>query len=290
MSDLQCAWQEPAILGEGPLWVERENAIYWVDIVDKKVHRLGLVSGSRKTWRFEAQLTSLAARAEGGFIATARHGYVLVNFETNEIKPLVTPEADMPQNRFNDGKLDAKGRYWGGTMDEAEKHPSGTLYRLNPDWSLEVMDRDYIITNGPTFSPDGKIMYHTETAKRTIYAFDLAEDGSIGNKREFVRLQGEDEGYPDGMTADSEGCVWLCHFGGSRITRYSPQGEALQIIPMPVPNVTCCTFGGQGLDTLYITTARYLLSPEQVSQYPLAGSLFSCKPGVTGMPTPYFPG
>ena len=290
MSESHCIWQEPAVLGEGVLWVERENAVYWLDIVEKKLHRLDLESGERKTWFFEDQLTSLAPRAAGGFIATARHGYVWLDLEKEVVTPIVTPEADLPQNRFNDGKLDPWGRYWGGTMDENEKQPTGKLYRLGPDLSLQVMDQDYIITNGPAFSPDGHIMYHTETAKRTIYAFDMHEDGSIGNKREFVRLQRDDEGYPDGMTTDSDGCLWLCHFGGARVTRYSPQGEVMQVIHLPTPNVTCCTFGGPQLDALYITTARYLLSPQQVGRYPLAGSLFVCQPGAVGLPTPYFAG
>jgi sugar lactone lactonase YvrE len=288
MVDLKCIWEEPAILGEGPLWVARENAVYWVDIVRKKVHRYALADGARRTWTFETEVTSLAARQQGGLVGTVRDGFAFIDLETDTIEPVAMPEADIPGNRFNDGKVDENGRYWAGSMDDGEKRESGSLYRLDGDLSLHKMDENYSITNGPTFSVDGKILYHTDTAKRTIFAFNLSEDGAISNKRIFVQLEAEEEGYPDGMTVDSKNCIWLAHFAGSRITRYSPEGEILNVMSMPVPNITSCTFAGPDLDTLYITTARHLLSDVEVRKYPLSGSLFSCKPGVTGLPTPLF--
>jgi len=290
MVDVKCVWEEPAILGEGPLWVARENAVYWVDIVSKKLHRCGPADEARRTWTFETEVTSLAARQQGGFVGTMRDGFALIDLETGAVEPMAMPETDIPGNRFNDGKVDGNGRYWAGSMADGEKLASGSLYRLDSDLSLHKMDENYIITNGPAFSRDGKTLYHTDTAKRIIYAFDLSADGAISNKRVFVQLEAEEEGYPDGMTVDNENCIWLCHFGGSRITRYSPEREIRQVIPMPVPNITSCTFAGPDLDTLYITTARHLLSDEDIRKYPLSGSLFSCKPGVTGLPTPLFAG
>jgi len=186
--------------------------------------------------------------------------------------------------------VDENGRYWAGSMDDGEKLETGSLYRLDGNLTLHKMDENYFITNGPAFSLDGKTMYHTDTARRTIYAFDVSEDGAIANKRVFIELESEEEGNPDGMTVDSENCIWLSHFAGSRITRYSPEGKALQVIPMPVPNITSCTFAGPDLDTLYITTARHLLSEKEIHKYPLSGSLFACKPGVKGLPTPLFAG
>ena len=290
MVDIKCVWEEPASLGEGPLWVARENAVYWVDIVSKKVHRYGVADDTRRTWTMAAQVTSLAARQQGGLVGTVRDGFAFIDLPTGEIEPLVMPEADVPDSRFNDGKVDSKGRFWAGSMDDGEKLASGSLYRLDSDLSLHKMDDDYIITNGPAFSVDGQTMYHTDTAQRTIFAFDCNEDGAISNKRVFVKLEAEEEGYPDGMTVDSENCIWLAHFAGSRITRYSPQGEILQVIAMPVPNITSCTFAGTDLDTMYITTARHLLSEADIDKYPLSGSLFSCRPGVAGLPTPLFAG
>jgi sugar lactone lactonase YvrE len=290
MVDLKCVWEEPAILGEGPLWVARENAVYWVDIFSKKLHRYGPADGVRRTWTFETEVTSLAERQQGGLVGTVRDGFAFIHLETNTVEPVALPEADIPGNRFNDGKVDGNGRYWAGSMDDGEKLASGSLYRLDGDLSLHKMDENYSIPNGPTFSLDGKTLYHTDTAKRIIYAFDFSKDGAISDKRIFVQLEAEEEGYPDGMTVDSENCIWLAHFAGSRITRYSPEGEVLNVIAMPVPNITSCTFAGPDLETLYITTARHLLSDEDIRKYPLSGSLFSCKPGVTGLPTPLFAG
>ncbi|MBE2225513.1 MAG: SMP-30/gluconolactonase/LRE family protein [Anaerolineae bacterium] len=289
MIDVTCEWQIEASLGEGPLWVAAENAVYWVDIPQQHVHRLSLADGARQTWSFAVAVTSLSPRAQGGFVCTVRDGFAFLDLNTGTIEPIVLPEADLPGNRFNDGKVDGNGRYWAGTMDDRGELETGSLYRLDKDLSCHKMDENYIIDNGPTFSTDGKILYHTDSIKRTIYAFDLNETGDISNKRVFVQLP-EEDGAPDGMTVDSENCIWLCHFGGSRITRYSPNGEILQVIPMPVPNITSCTFAGPELDTLYITTARLHMDEAALAKYPLAGSFFSCKPGVKGLPTTLFAG
>jgi len=290
MVDIQCVWEEPAILGEGPLWVARENAVYWVDIVSKKVYRYGVADDTRRAWMYEAGVTSLAERRQGGLVGTVRDGFAFIDLESGIFKPIVMPEADMPENRFNDGKVDENGRYWAGTMDDGENLETGSLYRLDGDHTLHKLDENYTITNGPAFSVDGKTLYHTDTAKRTIFAFDFSADGAISNKRVFAELVAKEEGYPDGMTVDSEDCIWLAHFAGSRVTRYSPEGKVMEVIPMPVPNITSCTFAGPDLDTMYITTARHLLNEEGLRKYPLSGSLFSCKPGVTGLPTPLFAG
>ena len=290
MSELRCEWQIEAELGEGPLWVARENALYWVDIVRRNVHRFSVADGAKTTWSFSTQVTSLAEREQGGFAATVREGFAFIDFVGGSIEPIALPEADNPGNRFNDGKVDIVGRYWGGSMDDTEATESGSLYRLNADLSLQKMDDHYIIDNGPAFSIDNSIVYHTDSAKRVIYAFDQDENGNLSNRREFIRLEDEAEGSPDGMTVDEEDCIWLCHYGGARITRYSPEGEVLQVVSMPVPNITSCTFGGPELDTLYITTARKGIPAEELKKYPMAGSLFSLKPGVRGLPTPLFAG
>ena len=290
MSELKCVWQIEADLGEGPLWVARENAVYWVDIFKHHVHRLSLSDGAKTTWSFDQEVTSLAERDQGGFVGTVRDGFAFIDFEATSYEPIALPEADISGNRFNDGKVDGNGRFWAGTMDEKAEAESGSLYRLDADLGVHKMDDKYIIDNGPAFTVDGKTMYHTDTVKQVVYAFDCNEAGDVSNKREFIRFVDEAEGKPDGMTVDSENCIWLCHFGGARITRYSPEGKVLRVVSMPVPNITSCTFAGPNLDTLYITTARALISDEEIENYPLAGSLFSLKPGVSGLPTPLFAG
>ena len=288
MIDLKCEWEIEATLGEGPLWVAAEDAVYFVDIINKQLHRLSLADGARQTWSFDVEVTSVSPRAQGGYVCTVRDGFAFLDLPAGNLEPIVMVEADMPGNRFNDGKVDGNGRYWAGTMGDG-KQETGSLYRLDKDLSVRKMDENYVITNGPAFSTDGKTLYHNDSEKRIVYAFDLSADGSLSNKHVFVQLT-EEEGHPDGMTVDSENCLWLCHFAGSRITRYSAAGEVLQVIPMPVPNITSCTFAGENLDTLFITTARLHIAEEELGNYPLAGSLFSCKPGVKGLPTPLFAG
>ncbi len=290
MSEVKVAWEIPALLGEGPVWVESENAVYWVDIFKNKAHRYTLADGGKTTWTFDFEVTSLSPRRDGGFIGTIKDGYAFINFEVLSASPIVLPEADRPGNRFNDGKVDKSGRYWAGTMDIEQAGETGSLYRLDPDLSARQCDSDYIICNGPTFNLDNSIIYHTDSIKRTIYALDMAPDGDLSNKRVFAEFTTDDEGVPDGMTTDSEDCIWVAHFGGARITRYSPAGEILQVVPIPALNITSCTFAGAELDTLYIVSASTAMSDEQLKQYPLAGSLFSYKPGVKGVPTPLFAG
>ena len=290
MSDVQLVWEIPAILGEGPLWVEAENAVYWVDIFSNKVHRYALADGGKTTWTFDFEVTSLSPRRAGGFIGTIKDGYAYINFDVLSASPIVLPEADQPGNRFNDGKVDNSGRYWAGTMDIEQVGETGSLYRLDPDLSVRQCDSDYIICNGPTFNLDNTVIYHTDSIKRTIYALDMAPNGDLSNKRVFAEFTNDSDGVPDGMTVDSEDCIWVAHFGGARITRYSPAGDILQVVPIPALNITSCTFGGADLDTLYIVSASTAMSDEQLKQYPLAGSLFSYKPGVKGTPTPLFAG
>ena len=290
MSDVQLVWEIRAVLGEGPLWVEAENAVYWVDIMSNKVHRYVLADGAKTTWTFDFAVTSLNPRRGGGFIGTIYDGFAYIDFDVLSAAPIVLPEADMPGNRFNDGKVDNSGRYWAGTMDIEQAGESGSLYRLDPDLSARQVDKDYIICNGPTFNLDNTIIYHTDSIKRTVYALDIGDDGSLSNKRVFTQFTLDDEGVPDGMTVDSEDCVWVAHFGGARLTRYSPAGEILEVVPLPAPNITSCAFAGAELDTLYITSASTFMSDEELAQYPLAGSLFSYQPGVKGTPTPLFAG
>ena len=290
MSKVECVWEIEATLGEGPLWVAQEQAVYWVDIFNNKIHRYGIVDKAKKTWNFDEAVTSLSKRERGGFIGTVRDGFASINLDNQTVEAIQLPESNIPKNRFNDGKVDAQGRYWAGTMDTEQKSESGVLYRLNSDLSIDTMDKNYIITNGPTFSKDGNTLYHTDSIKREVYAFDISSTGEISNKRIFTKFENDGDGVPDGMTVDSEDGVWICHFGGSRITRYSPEGQILQVVPLPVPNITSCTFSGDKLDVMYITTAQTGIDKADLPKYPLAGSFFSYKPDVKGLPTPLFAG
>ena len=206
------------------------------------------------------------------------------------MRPITDPEGDRPGNRFNDGKCDGSGRLWAGTMDDAIEQPTGALYRLDRDLSVHRMDDGYVVTNGPAWSPDGRIMYHNDTTARTVFAFDCDPvTGEIAGKREFLRLPDTD-GYPDGLTVDSEGGVWLAHWDGWRVTRFTAAGAVDRVVRVPAAQVTSCTFGGADLRTLYVTTASTGLDGAQRAEQPLAGGLFAVELDLAGLPTNRFGG
>ncbi|MBC8158696.1 MAG: SMP-30/gluconolactonase/LRE family protein, partial [Alphaproteobacteria bacterium] len=192
--------------------------------------------------------------------------------------------------RFNDAKADGQGRLWAGTMDDTESGDnSGVLYRLDADRSWRAMDHGYGVTNGPAFGIDGKTMYHTDSPARTIYAFDVDDAGQISNKRVFIKFT-EEDGYPDGMTMDAQGYLWVAHYRGWRVSRFSPDGQLDRAIALPVAQVTSCVFGGPNLDTLYVTTATQTLGEDERQGQPLAGGLFEIAVGIRGLPSAEFAG
>ena len=279
-----------ADLGEGPLWSARDQAIYWTDIKVKRLNRYRLADGATHSWDMPDTIGWAVERRGGpGFVVGLAHAIVEVTLDPLAITQRCAVEADQPANRLNDAKVDPKGRVWFGTMHDREQASSGAFYRLDPDFSVHEVDRGYIVANGPTFSPDGAIVYHTDSSAREIYRLDVQPDGSLANKRVFARFT-EEEGYPDGMTTDREGWLWVAHWGGWRITRFRPDGARDRVVPMPVSQVTSCTFGGDKLDRMFVTSARIGLTEAQLAKEPLAGGLFEIDPGVTGLPTPQFAG
>jgi xylono-1,5-lactonase len=278
-----------AVLGEGPVWVEREQALYWVDIKGDRIFRRRFSDGEVTTFTPPLRICSLAPRASGGFIAGSARGFALVDLDAGRYELIGEVEPDLPQNRFNDGKVDRQGRFWAGTMDGAEKEVSGALYRLDPDRSWSRVDDGYRVTNGPAFSIDGKRMYHSDSARRRIYVFDLNEGGGATGKRLFTKLD-EQHGYPDGMTVDADDCLWVAFWDGWCVRRFSPAGECIKTIQMPVQRPTSCAFGGPELDHLFITSACGGLNEKALSTQPYAGGLFMIKPGVRGAADALFAG
>jgi xylono-1,5-lactonase len=280
-SNVHCVADVHAVLGEGPVWVAREAALYWVDIKGRKIFRLD----SRRDlteWPTPLRVGSLVPRKSGGFIGGTEDGIAALDPAAGRFDILFNPEEDLPGNRFNDGKLDRQGRFWTGTMDDAERSDSGTLYRIDADLSWRAVDRNYRVTNGPAFSPDGKRMYHNDSARQRTYVFELAADGTPGERSVFLQFK-EGEGFPDGMTVDSEGCLWITLWDGWCLRRYSPAGEWLETIKVPVARPTSCAFGGLDLDRLYITSASTGLDQGSLEMQPNAGGLFIVTPGVRGL-------
>lgn len=274
-----------ASLGEGPVWVAREDALYWVDIKAPAIWRWR--NGEAKCWTPPYRVSALAPRQSGGFIAATEHGFAIIDPELDRYALIIDPDAHIPGNRFNDGKIAPDGSFWAGTMDDAEKAATGSLYRLANGGCTRI-DQGYRVTNGPAFSPDGRIAYHSDSALRKVYRFDLSAD-SVGVRDVFLSFD-EADGHPDGMTTDAQGCLWIAFWDGHCVRRFSPAGEALERIDLPVQRPTSCAFGGPELDRLFITSARIGLSTEQLAAQPLAGALFAVKPGVRGLKQPLFAG
>jgi xylono-1,5-lactonase len=279
-SDVRCVADVHAVLGEGPVWVAREQALYWVDIKGYRIFRLD-ESGTTE-WAPPLRVCSLVPRASIGFIGGTDAGIALIDPDAKRYEIIANPEDHLPHNRFNDGKADRQGRFWAGTMDDLEKDATGTLYRVDPDLGCSTIDTGYRITNGPAFSPDGRIMYHNDTARQVTYAFDLREDGHASNRRVFLQF-GPGDGNPDGMTVDAEGCLWIAFWGGSCVRRFSPDGGRLETVRLPVSQPSSCAFGGPDLDRLYVTSAKVGLDEESLKMQPNAGGLFMFTPGVRGL-------
>ncbi|KGB59065.1 SMP-30/gluconolactonase/LRE family protein [Sphingopyxis sp. LC363] len=265
-------------LGEGALWSARDNAVYWVDILAPALNRLSLAGGAIERWDMPEPLGWVVQNRNGELIGGFQSGFALISLDPFAVRPIADPEPHLPGNRMNDGKADRHGAIWCGTMDMAERDACGSLYRLAPDGGWRVMDSGYLVPNGPAFSPCGRWLYHSDTARRTIYRFELTET-DISNKQPFI-LFAEEEGYPDGMTTDGEGYLWVAHWDGGRISRFSPEGRLDRAIALPARRVTSICFAGEALDRMFVTSAATDLPPSIHD-----GALFEVEAGVSGIPT-----
>jgi sugar lactone lactonase YvrE len=272
-----------APLGEGPVWVERDAALWFVDIKSYRIHRLDPVSQALRSWQAPGQCGFVLPSADGRFIAGLQSGLARFDPAVGTFEPLIDPEPQLPGNRLNDGTVDPHGRLWFGTMDDGESAESGTIYRLGADGRCVASTPSCAITNGPAFSPDGTTIYHVDTGKGLIYACAVAEDGALTDRRLFASIPNE-EGHPDGPTVDAEGCVWVGLYNGWGVRRYSPKGELLEEIRFPVSAITKVAFGGPERKTLYATTAAKHLSDAERAEQPHAGDLFAFEVDVPGVP------
>jgi sugar lactone lactonase YvrE len=253
-----------------------------VDIKGRHVHRYDEATRTTQSWPAPEDVGFIVIASGGRFVCGLKSGLYLFDPASGKFQLLTRVDADRPRNRLNDGYVDAAGRLWFGTMDDDEVSPTGALYRYDAT-GLHRCDDDFVITNGPAPSHDGRTLYHSDTLKRVIYAFDLAADGSLSKRRVFARVA-EGEGYPDGPTVDATGCVWVGLYGGWGVNRYSPSGELLSKLSLPVANCTKAAFGGADLQTLYITSAWKGLPREQHMEQTLAGGLFAVRVDTPGLP------
>ncbi|EGX99885.1 gluconolactonase [Nitrospirillum viridazoti Y2] len=277
----RCIWALGATLGEGPVWSPRDRALWFVDIKKRQIHRFRPTDGDTRSFDAPDQPGFALPRAGGGLIVGLPGKLARFDSETGVFEPLVPLEWDRAGNRLNDGFVDAQGRLWFGSMDDAEEGPTGALYSWTGTLKRHV--DGIVITNGPCTSPDGRIFYHTDTLGKTITAYDLSADGALDNGRLLITIE-DGAGWPDGTVVDAEGCLWVGLFGGWAARRYSPAGELLQVVRFPCANITKLAFGGDDRLDLYATTAAKGLSDDDRAAQPLAGGLFHFRATVPGLP------
>jgi sugar lactone lactonase YvrE len=288
VTDVACALDAGALLGEGALWDAALQCLYWVDIKGRAVHRFEPARAHDTRWAVAEDVGSLAVRARGGLVLALRSGFHFFDPATGRTTPVVDPEPERAENRFNDGKTDRQGRFWAGSMHDPEIRPTGGLYRLDADLSCRRMADGLVISNALCWSPDGRTMYHADTARRIVWAWDSdPASGDIAGRRTFVEIAAA-AGAPDGATVDAEGFVWLAHWGGWRLSRFDPAGRLERTVRLPVQQPTCPAFGGPALDVLYVTSASIGLSAAERARQPWAGAILALDPGVRGLPeTPF---
>jgi L-arabinonolactonase len=291
---LECVVQQRAQVGECPRWHPVERALYWVDIYAPALYRFDPSTGGVHTWTMPERIGCFAFRQGGGLIAGMQSGIAFValgeSSDAVRVQRVFEFEPDNPDSRFNDGRCDPQGRFWAGTMVESLDRRVGVLYRFDPDQRCHRMVDALICPNGLGFSPDGRTLYHSDSRQDYVFAWDFdGATGAICNQRVFLQMDVQ-EGRPDGAAVDAEGYYWICHVGGWRVARYSPEGRIDRIIGVPVQRPTMCAFGGADLDVLYVTSATHPLSATMLAKQPLAGSLFAVRVGVRGQAEPFFAG
>lgn len=289
MSAVEVVVESGNTLGEGVIWSERDRSLYWTDIEDQKLWSLDPGSGSTRTVDLPERLCSFAQRESGGFLFAFASGFVSYDPDADSYERICNVEEEKSTTRLNDGRCDRQGRFVVGGFDADAKGSSGA-YRLDSDLSLHFLFGGLSSANSTCFSPDGKIMYHADTPQGEIWVFDYDTDtGKPSNRRTFCRFD-DQPGMPDGSIVDAEGCLWNAQWNGGRVVRYRPDGTVDRIVEVPVMNPTCVAFGGSGLDTLFITSAKFTMTEDQLKEYPLSGALLAVRPGVTGIPDPLFKG
>ena len=263
------------VLGEGPLWDSKRTTICWLDIVEGIIHQYNINSRQHRTIHVGQMIGCICLSSDGNFIAGLKNGIAKIDRETGQLEMMAHPEKHLPGNRFNDGRCDPAGRFWAGTMAISEEEGAGNLYMMDHEGVVSKKIEGVTISNGLAWSPDYRTLYYIDTPTQQVVAFNYdISSGKISGKHVVINIP-DDQGWPDGMTIDIEGMLWIAHWGGWQVSRWDPNtGQQLLRIPLPVSKVTSCTFGGEALDDLYITSASIDLSEKENTEQPLAGCLF----------------
>ena len=286
MPDIRRVAHTMDVLGEVPRWHPAAKALWWIDLFKPAVHRLDPASGEVTSWTPPMKLGSYAFRQDGRLLLAGREGLCLYDPESGAAEMLGHPEAGHPENLLNDGRADRLGRFWVGSMNKMIETPSGNLLRISAAGDAQVMDSGFWVSNGVAWSPDDRLLYFADSHTKVIWVYDFdLETGTLGERRVFADTS-EVPGVPDGASVDSEGFLWSARFDGAAVIRYDPEGKVERRIALPVPRPTACTFGGDDLTTLYVTTARFRLPPEVLDAHPDSGGLLAIDVGIRGQPEP----
>jgi L-arabinonolactonase len=272
------------------LWDHDAGRLYWVDIESSELWTLDPASGRSSVQRAPERIACFAPRRRGGLLVGFASGFAYYDPATGRREDLVAFEPDNPHTRLNDGKTDRQGRFVAGGFDEAEGKLVSSVVRLDPDGRMTTLFGGVGCANGICFSPAGNTLYFADTNAATMWSFDYDTGTGTVGKRTVVAGFKDQPGLPDGSCVDAEGFIWNAQWNGHRVVRYAPDGRIDRIVEMPVLNPTCVAFGGADLDILYITTARYRVTPEQLRAEPASGALFALKPGVRGLVDAKFAG
>src|SRR5919198_2880134 len=273
-----------AMLGEGPVWDDRERCVWWVDIMGESIHRTDPVNGQDEVIPVGRMVGALGLRERGGLVAAVRDGFVAIDVATGRIERLADVEADLGSSRMNDGNVDPQGRFWAGTTDIDHRPGLGTLYRLDADLTVSPIMPGVTISNGLDWTADGATMYFIDTPTRRVDRFSFhSSAGTIADRSTAVSIR-PGAGDPDGMTLDAENHLWVALWDGWAVERYSPDGGLELRVDVPAAQATSCAFGGSDLDVLYITTAQKGFPAQGRPDQPHAGGLFACRPGARGRP------
>jgi sugar lactone lactonase YvrE len=278
-----------AELGEGPIWDAARERLLFVDIMRGHVHEFDPASRRDRIVEVGQPVGAVTPTTRGDWVVAARDGFFRVDPANGGSSPIAHVERDDRETRMNDGYVDARGRFWAGTMGMGGVRERGSLYRLDPGGTVTRHITGVTISNGLDWSPDGRLMYHTDTGRGRVDVFDFDEAaGTIANRRPFVTI--DEEGSPDGLVVDAEGGVWIALWEGGAVRRYRPDGSLDRVIPMPVTLVTKCAFGGRDLMDMYVTTAWIDLDADARARQPMAGGVFRLRPGVAGRASVPFAG
>jgi len=282
----------PARLGEGPMWLAKDQTLWYCDIPARRLHRFLPLTGEIRHWEFHTDIGSGAPCADGSFLLALRDGLWHFDPATDRRRQLAGAPYDTTSKRFNDGKCDAAGRFWVGSMDEPRRPAEAALYCF-ADGRLEQRQTGITISNGLAWSPDSATMYWTDTTAHTVWAFDYdLATGAMRRRRVFARFPPKPaaglDGYggrPDGAAVDAEGCYWVAMYEGGRVLRFSPGGELLREVRVPALCPTMPCFGGPSLQTVYVTSASIKRSAEELARLPHSGGVFAFDVDVPGLPT-----